>query len=99
MKQGRRYTELSGSQETNECTDEVWSAPRTWRSGSQKETARMQYHLICNDARVKTTRMSILGGEELNKLQCSSSQKSCEQRKRTDCDIRSNKEKEPSENS
>ena len=42
--------------------------------------------------------MSILGGEELNKLQCSSSQKSCEQRKRTDCDIRSNKEKEPSEN-
>lgn len=98
MKQGRRYIDLSGSQETDECTDKVWSAPRTWRSGSQEETARVQYHLICNDEKVKITRMSILGGEELNKLQCSSSQKSCEQRKRTDCDIRSNKEKGPSEN-
>lgn len=64
MKQGRRYIELSGRQERDEYTAKIWSAPRTWRSGSQKETAQVQYDLICNDVKVKTTRMSILGGEE-----------------------------------
>lgn len=98
MRQGRRYTELSGSQETDESTDKVWSTPRTRRKGSQKETACVWYSLICNEEKVKTTKMSILGGEELNKLQFSPSLESREQRKRIDCNICSNKEKEPSEN-
>ena len=36
MKQGRRYIDLSGSQETDECTDKVWSAPRAWEVGARK---------------------------------------------------------------